>query len=209
MAGCGIRGRGATTNHIGVGGQRRGPGGAVRAQLLARAHGCARLRHRVPGAAGIRVCLLCGRPGRVPAPPPDAGDRARLRSGRRHHAADPVGDDRGVGNDYVRTARAKGLGGRAGDTRPRPAQQPHRRHDDRRPATRRAHLGGGGHRTDLRAAGVRQAHPRRGVHAGLPDDPGRRARDGHGLHRHQPVGRPAVLGDRPTHPSRGTVCEHR
>ena len=91
-----------------------------------------------------------------------------------------------LGEDYVRTARAKGLSESARGAAPRAAQRAgadrHRARPDGRAADRRRDR----HRDGVRPARRRQPGGLRGAAARLPGDPGRAAGDRGDLRAHQP-----------------------
>jgi ABC-type dipeptide/oligopeptide/nickel transport system permease component len=103
--------------------------------------------------------------------------------------------------DYVRTAKAKGLGRGTVLYKHAPAQRAPAGDHDRRPAVRLAAVGRDHRREGVRAAGVGPHALDRDLRAQLPAGAGLRARDrGHLRHR-QPAGRPGLRPGRSEDPA--------
>ena len=122
-----------------VGGQRAGAARAVRAALLARAHGDPRTS---PSRTGIFPASgfvpLLERPGGEPAPHAPAGDHARHRPGRGRSCGRPARRCSTSLSHRLRPHRpGQGPAQPASWSAARPAQQPDRGDHDRRPAARR------------------------------------------------------------------------
>ncbi len=104
-----------------------------------------------------------------------------------------------LGQDYVRTARAKGLTEQQGHRQARTAQLAHPRDHRHRPAVRRVARRRAADRERLLVAGHRQVHGRLHHEVGLPGRAGHRAARGGRVRHREPHGRPHLRVPRPAH----------